>query len=269
MSGAEDMAKWVMVQLDSGRTADGTRLFSPASTTQIWREVTPTPINDAARRAAAPAAQVERLRPGPGVRDYRGAGCSSPYRRAARLRLAGGDDPRAPARRRGADQPGVRRSRSTPSPTGCSTTISARRRRTIVGDLSATDGREPGTAGRGGAHGPRRSRDSTSGPSLPLEKYAGTYRDDWYGDVAIAPGRRRPGHPLHHAHRPWWATWCTGSTTPSSRGGATASCAPTPTSTFALNPGRIYRPGEDGADVAAGGLQLRLPGPAVAARPEG
>ncbi len=29
-------------------------------------------------------------------------------------------------------------------------------------------------------------RDSTSGPSLPLEKYAGTYRDAWYGDVAIS-----------------------------------------------------------------------------------
>src|ERR1051325_2116262 len=28
-SSAEDMAKWLMVQLDSGRTADGSRLFSP------------------------------------------------------------------------------------------------------------------------------------------------------------------------------------------------------------------------------------------------
>jgi hypothetical protein len=30
------------------------------------------------------------------------------------------------------------------------------------------------------------SRDSTSGPSLPLAGYAGTYRDPWYGDVTIA-----------------------------------------------------------------------------------
>src|SRR5918993_1088414 len=29
-------------------------------------------------------------------------------------------------------------------------------------------------------------RDSLSGPSLPLPKYAGTYRDPWYGDVVIA-----------------------------------------------------------------------------------
>ena len=30
------------------------------------------------------------------------------------------------------------------------------------------------------------SRDSTSGPSLPLAGYARTYRDDWYGDITIA-----------------------------------------------------------------------------------
>jgi hypothetical protein len=29
-------------------------------------------------------------------------------------------------------------------------------------------------------------RDTASRPSLPLERYAGTYRDAWYGDVAIA-----------------------------------------------------------------------------------
>jgi len=29
------------------------------------------------------------------------------------------------------------------------------------------------------------SRDATSKPSLPLAKYAGTYRDAWYGDVEI------------------------------------------------------------------------------------
>ncbi len=29
-------------------------------------------------------------------------------------------------------------------------------------------------------------RDTSSRPSLPLAKYAGTYRDAWYGDVSIA-----------------------------------------------------------------------------------
>ncbi len=72
VSGAEDMAKWVMVQLDSGRTADGSRLFSPASARQLWREVTPTPIYD-------PPPGLPHLQPrmngyalGLETKDYRG-----------------------------------------------------------------------------------------------------------------------------------------------------------------------------------------------------
>ena len=34
------------------------------------------------------------------------------------------------------------------------------------------------------------ARDSTSQPSLPLAKYAGTYRDPWYGDVIIRQGSK-------------------------------------------------------------------------------
>src|SRR5829696_984770 len=44
MAGAADMARWLIVQLDSGKVADGSRLFSPASARELWREVTPTPI---------------------------------------------------------------------------------------------------------------------------------------------------------------------------------------------------------------------------------
>jgi hypothetical protein len=32
------------------------------------------------------------------------------------------------------------------------------------------------------------ARDAASKPSLPLERYAGRYRDAWYGDITIAPG---------------------------------------------------------------------------------
>ena len=34
------------------------------------------------------------------------------------------------------------------------------------------------------------ARDATSKPSLPLARYAGTYRDPWYGDVLIRQGRK-------------------------------------------------------------------------------
>ena len=34
------------------------------------------------------------------------------------------------------------------------------------------------------------ARDAASRPSLPLDRYAGTYRDPWYGDVVIRQGRK-------------------------------------------------------------------------------
>ena len=62
------------------------------------------------------------------------------------------------------------------------------------------------------------ARDSTSGPSLPLERYAGTYRDAWYGDVTIGlEGRglvirftRSPslvGDLIHWQHDSFLARW--------------------------------------------------------------
>src|SRR5262245_31094386 len=56
VSGAEDLAKWLIIQLDSGRVAGGAPIFSPASTRQLWREVTPEPIGD-------PVPGLEELRP--------------------------------------------------------------------------------------------------------------------------------------------------------------------------------------------------------------
>src|SRR6476660_6323286 len=72
VSVAADIAKWLIVQLDSGRVAGGRPLVSPASTRQLWREVTPEPIGE-------PAPGLEALRPhfygyalGVETRDYRG-----------------------------------------------------------------------------------------------------------------------------------------------------------------------------------------------------
>jgi hypothetical protein len=62
------------------------------------------------------------------------------------------------------------------------------------------------------------SRDSTAGPSLPLARYAGTYRDPWYGDVKVTEERgglairftRSPslvGDLLHWQHDTFLARW--------------------------------------------------------------
>ena len=55
------------------------------------------------------------------------------------------------------------------------------------------------TAEAAGA-GPAASATRTSGPSLPLARYAGTYRDAWYGDVTI--DRRAGDLVIRFAHTP-------------------------------------------------------------------
>jgi CubicO group peptidase (beta-lactamase class C family) len=184
MSGATDMAKWMIVQLDSGRVADGSRLFSPATTRELWREVTPVPIAD-------PEPGLEPLQPnfsgyalGLDVQDYRGKfllthtgglpGYLSRVAMLPQLRLGvavltnqeSGGTFNAIAYRvldhylgaKPVDYPRVYRK---------------------IADRNRENLRAAARQAAGG-------RDSSSGPSLPLGRYAGTYRDPWYGDVAIS-----------------------------------------------------------------------------------
>jgi CubicO group peptidase (beta-lactamase class C family) len=192
MAGAADLAKWMLVQLDSGKVADGSRLFSAASARQLWREVTPTPIGP----APAGIPQLKHLRAnmagyalGLGVRDYRGytlrqhtgglPGYLSKLAMIPDLRLGvavltnqesaaaydaivyrvldhfiGAEAP---------DYPGL-----------IQQLVQRTRQRIREADRKAAS-----------------SRDSTAGPSLPLARYAGTYRDPWYGDVRVIQEKDR------------------------------------------------------------------------------
>jgi CubicO group peptidase (beta-lactamase class C family) len=198
MSSAVDMAKWMMVQLDSGRVAGGERLFSPATATQLWREVTPLPIGN-------PPAELPHLRPhmsgyalGLNVRDYRGRillqhtgglpGYLSKVAMIPELRLGvavltnqesgaafesivyqvldhylGAKAPDYPALLRQLVEKGR-------------------------AELQALNQKASAT------------RDSTSAPSLPLAQYAGSYRDPWYGDVVIS--QEGKGLVIRFSHTP-------------------------------------------------------------------
>lgn len=188
MSGAADMAKWMMVQLDSGRVAGGSRLFSPASTTQLWREVTPTPIGNQTPSVAGALghlrANMAGYALGLNVRDYRGRilrqhtgglpGYLSKVAMIPELRL------------------GVAVLTNQESGAAFESIVyhvldhylgaKAPDYPALFKQLG-DENRKKVQAAERQATG---SRDSTSGPSLPLAKYAGTYRDAWYGDVAIA-----------------------------------------------------------------------------------
>ncbi|MBA3759059.1 MAG: serine hydrolase [Gemmatimonadales bacterium] len=188
MSGAADMAKWMMVQLDSGKVADGSRLFSPASTTQLWREVTPTPIGNLPPLVAGSLghlrANMAGYALGLNVRDYRGKilrqhtgglpGYLSKVAMIPELRL------------------GVAVLTNQESGPAFESIVyhvldyylgaKAPDYPALFKQLADENRKKLQTAEQQAAG----SRDSTSGPSLPLSKYAGTYRDPWYGDVAIA-----------------------------------------------------------------------------------
>ncbi|NQV72491.1 serine hydrolase [bacterium] len=69
---AIDIAKWMTVQLDSGRVAVGDRLFSRATTKELWTIVTPKPISEPPDYLKATRTNFFGYGLGFNVQDYRG-----------------------------------------------------------------------------------------------------------------------------------------------------------------------------------------------------
>jgi CubicO group peptidase (beta-lactamase class C family) len=183
-SSAEDMAKWMRVQLSGGLLADGSRLFSAATSRQLTTLVTPIPTGD-------PPSELSQLRTnfngyalGLGVRDYRGK----------KLLMHTGGLPGYVSRVVMIPEVGLGVTVLTNQESGEAFDSIAYRiidhylgvpafdwidgfkkvHDRLAANAEATERRAAG------------ARDSSSKPSLPLAKYAGTYRDAWYGDVSIA-----------------------------------------------------------------------------------
>ena len=80
---ANDMARWLMIQLDGGALPDnGGRLFSEAAHDQMWKPVVLQPVGPRARRDGTDAAHVQHLRAR--------LGCPGLSRRQDRLARRGG-----------------------------------------------------------------------------------------------------------------------------------------------------------------------------------
>lgn len=71
-SSAEDITKWMQVQLAGGVLSDGSRLFSPATARQLTAIVTPMPLNDPPEELAPLRANFAGYALGFNIRDYRG-----------------------------------------------------------------------------------------------------------------------------------------------------------------------------------------------------
>ncbi len=181
---ATDIAKWLMVQLDSGKLADGSRLFKPQTTFELWSIVTPYRVGRVPPDLAAQQANVAGYALGFEVRDLRGhkivthTGGLPGF--VSRITLV-------PDERLGIavftnQEIGQAFQAITwrlldhftgAAPTDWLAVYQARKQR---GDSMVAAQERAATA----------RRDTASRPSLPLEKYAGNYRDAWYGDIAIA-----------------------------------------------------------------------------------
>ena len=188
-SSAADMAKWMIVQLARGTLPDGTRLFSEATARELTTLVTPMPNPDPPSEIAAARSDFRGYALGFEVRDYRGhkivthtgglPGYLSKVTMVPDLRL------------------GVAVLTNQESGEAFNAiTFTALDRflhapavdwvtafKTVRDTLASENAAAVGTT--------TEARDRSSRPSLPLEKYAGVYRDAWYGDVAITHANGR------------------------------------------------------------------------------
>lgn len=181
---AADIAQWMIVFLNHGKLADGSRLYSEAVARQLETLVTPEPIGTPAPELAAIKANFRGYALGLEVSDYRGK----------KLITHTGGLPGYTSRIAWLPELNVGVAVLTSQESGQAWNSVAW---TVLDHyVGATDtnwvdayakvkARNDAAQARADA-ATSATRDAASKPSLPLAKYAGTYTDQWYGDIAIA-----------------------------------------------------------------------------------
>jgi CubicO group peptidase (beta-lactamase class C family) len=180
---ADDMAKWLRVQLSNGILEGGGRLFSAATARQLTSIVTPIPINDPPPELSPLQANFRGYALGFDIRDYRGhklvthtGGLPGYVSRVAMIPDASLGVAVLTNQESGEAFDSIAfhvldhyLGAAPLDWIDAFQKVLARRR-----EASAAIERDATAA-----------RDRMSRPSLPLPKYAGTYRDVWYGDIEI------------------------------------------------------------------------------------
>lgn len=182
-SSAEDMAKWMNVLLAKGKLPDGSRLFSEATWHQLTTLVTPMPLPEPPPELAATRSGFRGYALGLEVRDYRGR----------KILTHTGGLPGYVSRVTTVPdlQLGVAILTNQESGEAFSAIafwvldhfMNARDTDWLAAFTALRDRVAAETSAHEGVQA--EARDETSQPSLPLERYAGTYNDRWYGDIAI------------------------------------------------------------------------------------
>jgi len=182
---ANDMAKWLKLQLAHGALPDGKRLFSEAQSQAMWQPTVIEPIDHEPPGMEVTKPNFQAYGLGWEIQDYRGtqivwhSGAVLGFKTVVVLipdRNAGfsielnsedGELPRGLMLELLDHYLGVK-------PEPWTERYIAYKKRLIAGALKTLGGVQVKPAG--------------VGPSLPAAKYAGTYADPWYGDIAVTEG---------------------------------------------------------------------------------
>jgi CubicO group peptidase (beta-lactamase class C family) len=183
-SSAEDMAKWLRVQLAGGRLSDGSRLISESSARQLTTIVTPIPIGNPPPELPPLKMNFRGYALGFEIRDYRGH----------KIVLHTGGLPGYVSRVAMIPDANVGVAVLTNQESGEAfdsiawhvldhylgtapfdwidgySKVRARSTARIAEEEKLAAG----------------ARDPSARPSLSLDRYAGTYQDAWYGDIVIS-----------------------------------------------------------------------------------
>jgi CubicO group peptidase (beta-lactamase class C family) len=182
-SSVAEMSKWVIAQLNNGAIDGAHRLFSERQSREMWQAVTPIRVNDPPKPIAATKPNFFAYGLGWFLSDYRGkrlvwhtGGLSGMVSRVTLV----------PEEHLGIIV-------LTNQETGAAFNSITYRLLDYFLNAPPTDWiaayGEVLKIQRGNAENVlqklQAARNANSKPSLPLEKYAGTYRDAWYGDVNL------------------------------------------------------------------------------------
>jgi CubicO group peptidase (beta-lactamase class C family) len=178
-----DMGKWLAVQLGQGRLPDGRELFSPEQAREMWRPETLMPIDARPAELAASQPKFQSYALGWIVQDYRGAQIvqhgGSVFGFQTVVVLMPEQDVGFSIQINSEDGELIQglmyelldHYLGQPAQ-GWPARFRAVKAKKVADGLAAF---KVGAASPAG-----------SGPSLPLARYAGTYRDPWYGDIVVA-----------------------------------------------------------------------------------
>lgn len=182
-AGANDMARWMIAQMDSGRVGDK-QLWKPSTTRQQWTLVTPVPFGPAPKELAPYTANFNGYALGFGVRDYRGQKLVThtgglpgyvsllmmlPNQKVGVMVLTNQESGAA------FQSIGLKVLDYYLNAPPFDWLAGYTQRMARVDSMMAAENAATAAA-----------RDSASRPSLPLASYAGTYEDAWYGTVTVS-----------------------------------------------------------------------------------